>query len=426
MRILMVLHQFYPEFSGGTERVTLNLARAAQRAGHHVQVLACAVALDEVYGQASTHLPGARQAVYEGVPVMLLPRGLMQDLAFHTLDVDTDLVAPLAAWMQHERFELVHVMHTMRMSTAVLAAQRCGLPYVLSLTDFFLACPRINLVTLDNQHCGGPEGGKKCGKDCLSAPWSRETLVNRYETAQQLLAGASIRVAPSEFVAARYRAIFPECAVRVVPHGVDLLALMGSNTFDVAAQGQPAEASLTVGYVGSVIPQKGLTVLLRALARVKAPHLKLKVVGGFYGASSYHDEVQGLVEADTRVEMLGHLEPEDVYAAMRQMQLLCLPSQVPETFSLALHEAAALGVPALVSDLGAPSLQVANNGGGQVVDSADVAAWASALQALVDVPETLVAWRACLPVPVRVEEEAFFYDTLYRTMLTTSIAPQPA
>ena len=43
MRILIVLHQFFPEFSGGTERVALNLARTAQRAGHHVRVLACAV-----------------------------------------------------------------------------------------------------------------------------------------------------------------------------------------------------------------------------------------------------------------------------------------------------------------------------------------------------------------------------------------------
>jgi glycosyltransferase involved in cell wall biosynthesis len=412
MRILIVLHQFYPEFSSGTERVTLNLARAAQRAGHYVRVLACAVNPEAHHGAASATLAGALETVWEGVPVTLLPRAMLPASADYSLDVVPELVEPLVAWMQQERFELAHVMHTMRMSTAVVAAQQCGLPYVLTLTDFFLACPRINLVTLNNQLCSGPQDGKKCGKDCLSAPWSRDTLVHRYESARQLLSGASVRVAPSEFVAARYREAFADCSFRVVAHGVDLLALM-----DPEAPARGDTKTLTLGYVGSIIPQKGLTVLLRALARVKTPGLQLKVVGGFYGANNYRNEVIALAKADSRVELLGHLEAGQVYAAIRQMDLLCLPSQVPETFSLALHEAAALGVPALVSDLGAPGLQVAAHGGGQVVACSDVAAWAGAIEALATDSGQIARWQAKLPLPARLEEEAFFYDSLYRTVL---------
>ena len=412
MRLLIVLHQFYPEFSSGTERVALNLAKAAQRAGHYVRVLACAVNPEAKHGAASRTLAGALESVWEGVPVTLLLRTLLPASADYSLDVAPELVEPLAAWMKGERFELAHVMHTMRMGTAVAAMQQGGLPYILTLTDFFLACPRINLVTLGNQLCDGPQGGKKCGKDCLNAPWSRETLVRRYESAQQILAGASVRVAPSEFVAARYRAAFADCSVKVVAHGVDLLALMGHE-----APSRAETTTVTLGYVGSIIPQKGLVVLLRALARVKAPTLRLKVVGGFYGADAYRQEVMALVRADSRVKLLGHLQAAKVYEAIRQMNVLCLPSQVPETFSLALHEAAALGVPALVSDLGAPGLQVAAHGGGQVVACSDVAAWAAAMQALAAEPEQIARWQTRLPLPARLEEEAFFYDSLYRTVL---------
>ena len=412
MRLLIVLHQFYPEFSSGTERVALNLAKAAQRAGHYVRVLACAVNPDTPHGAASATLAGALESVCEGVPVTLLPRAILPASADYSLDVTPELVTPLAAWMQGERFDLAHVMHTMRMGTAVAAVQHCGLPYAVTLTDFFLACPRINLVTLGSQLCDGPQGGKKCGKDCLNAPWSRETLVSRYESAQQILAGASVRVAPSEFVAARYRAAFADCNVKVVAHGVDLLALMAQEVMSRADT-----TTVTLGYVGSIIPQKGLVVLLRALARVKAPTLRLKVVGGFYGPDAYRQEVMALVNADSRVELLGHLKAGQVYAAIGQMDVLCLPSQVPETFSLALHEAAALGVPALVSDLGAPGLQVAAHGGGQVVAHSDVAAWATALQSLAVEPDQIARWQAKLPLPVRLEEEAFFYDSLYRTVL---------
>lgn len=412
MRILIVLHQFYPEFSSGTERVALNLAKAAQRAGHYVRVLACAVNPEAHHGAASTALAGALETVWDGVPVTLLLRAMLPASADYSLEVAPELVEPLATWMKHERFDLAHVMHSMRMSTAVVAAQQCGLPYIVTLTDFFLACPRINLVTLSNQLCGGPEGGKKCGKDCLSAPWSRDTLVHRYDSARQMLAGASVRVAPSEFVAARYREAFADCSFRVVAHGVDLLALM-----DQATPAKDDTATVTLGYVGSIIPQKGLSVLLRALARVKAPGLRLKVVGGFYGPDAYRKEVLTLVKADSRVALLGHLEAGQVYAAIRQMDVFCLPSQVPETFSLALHEAAALSVPSLVSNLGAPGVQVAAHGGGQVVASSDVAAWAAAIETLAADPGKIARWQARLPLPARLEEEAFFYDSLYRTVL---------
>ena len=412
MRILIVLHQFFPEFTSGTERVTLNLAKAAQRAGHHVRVLACVVKPEASEGADCAHLAGAKETVCEGVPVTLLPRAMLPPSADYTLEVAPELVEPLVGWMKHERFDLAHVMHTMRMSTAVVAAQQCGLPYILTLTDFFLACPRINLVTLDNQICDGPQGGKKCGRDCLVAPWNRETLMRRFETARQMLVGASVLVVPSEFVAARYRHSFAECSFRVIPHGIDLLALMGEE-----APTPDIKKSLTLGYVGSIIPQKGLTILLRALARVNATDLRLEVVGGFYGTDAYHKDVLALANADPRIALLGHLEATKVYSVMQHMDLLCLPSQVPETFSLALHEAAALGVPALVSDLGAPGLQVADHGGGKVVASSDVAAWAAAIEAIVAEPEQIARWQAKLPLPVRVEEEAFFYDSLYRTLL---------
>ena len=127
MRILIILHQFYPEFSGGTERVAMNLARSAQRAGHYVRILACAVAPDAGIS-CSAHLAGAHDSVYQGVPLTLLPRAILPASADFSLEIESSLIEPIAGWMKRERFDLAHVIHTMRMSTAVLAAQHCGLP----------------------------------------------------------------------------------------------------------------------------------------------------------------------------------------------------------------------------------------------------------------------------------------------------------
>jgi len=39
MRILYVVHQFYPDSSAGTERFLLSLANAVQRSGHYAEVV---------------------------------------------------------------------------------------------------------------------------------------------------------------------------------------------------------------------------------------------------------------------------------------------------------------------------------------------------------------------------------------------------
>lgn len=416
MRILFVLHQFYPEFSSGTERVTLNLARAAQRAGHYVHILACAIDSRKNHGSDAAYLAGAKATVYQGVPITLIPRDLLPVSADYSLEVSSALVQPIAVWMKQAKFDLAHVMHSMRMSTAVLAAQQCGLPYVLTLTDFFLECARINLVTLDNEMCSGPDMGKKCGKDCLTAPWNRDSLAGRYQAGREILSGAAARVTPSGFVAGRYRQTFPDMDFRVIPHGIDLLKLMGKD--EISCGSLPVDEKLfTFGYVGSIIPQKGLDVLLRGFAKVKTPYLRLKIIGGFYGGAAYQAKVQTLADADPRVEFLGHMLEADVFTTMPQFDLLCVPSQVPETFSLSLHEAAALGIPALVSNLGAPGEYVSTHGCGQAVAAMDAGAWADAIESVVKNPALIQKWKKLLPLSMRVEEEAFFYDSIYRTLL---------
>lgn len=415
MRILIILHQFYPEFSGGTERVALNLARSAQRAGHHVRILACSISADLTMVADCQMLSGAKEMVYQGVPLTLLARERLPASADFSLEAQPELIEPLADWMRQQQYDLVHVMHTMRMSTAVLAAQRCHLPLVLTLTDFFLACSRINMVDLDNRICGGPADGKRCTQRCLTLPWSPATLLERHQFARELLEAASVRVAPSNFVADRYRSVFPSCDFRVIPHGIDFLALHGSHAS--GKQTLQGSGKLRLAYVGGVIPQKGLDLLLRAMALVRSTDLNLKVIGGFHGSSAYHEQVLALGKADPRVEFVGHLDPRYLIEALQQIDLLCLPSRVPETFSLVLHEAAALGIPALVSDLGAPAELVSQHGSGMVLPHDKVDDWATAIEWLAQEPDQVEKWRSRLPLPLRVEEESFYYDSLYRTLL---------
>ena len=200
MRVLLVIHQFFPEFSGGTERVTLQLARALQHAGHAVHVLTCHVGAPKADWQTDTVIRQAWNYTYDGVPVTAVLRGRFPAGAEIGFDVDAALADEFHAWLGRRKFQVAHVMHTMRMATAVMAIQQAGIPYQVTLTDFFLPCHQINLVNIAGDPCAGPQGGQQCAKDCRVAVWTPHSLQQRYSQAHSLLEGAAVRCVPSHFV----------------------------------------------------------------------------------------------------------------------------------------------------------------------------------------------------------------------------------
>jgi len=410
MRILIVVHQFFPEFSGGTERVALNLARMAQRAGHHVRVLACTVQPEKFFESSQlSGTPGMLETVYQGVPVTLLKRCDLPAAADISLQAEPAITHNLVAWIKQQRFDVAHVMHSMRMGSALMAIQKCLVPYVVHLTDFYLPCARVNLVNLSNELCPGPDEGRRCALQCAVPPWTTEAYAERYVHSRSVLDAAGARIAPSEYVAECYRKAYPGMHIQVIPHGIDLLAMSAAS----AQQARPAGQPLKLVYIGSIVPQKGLDVLLQALASIPDAALELKVIGGFYGDPVYQRDVRELAANDPRVSFCGVLGTNDVFRALSQSDLLCLPSKVPESFSLVLHESAAAGVPMIVSDLGAPAQQVAASQCGWVLPSGNVKAWADALRAIADDQSVISGWKKRLFLPLRVEEEAFFINSLY-------------
>lgn len=108
------------------------------------------------------------------------------------------------------------------------------------------------------------------------------------------------------------------------------------------------------------------------------------------------------------------MSAEEVPSVLSGFDVLCVPSQVPETFSLVLHEAFAAGLPAIVSDLGHIAEVVRANGCGLVATATSIPAWSDAIESVAANRNQLRLWQTKIPCPLRIEEEAFFYDQIYR------------
>jgi glycosyltransferase involved in cell wall biosynthesis len=143
-----------------------------------------------------------------------------------------------------------------------------------------------------------------------------------------------------------------------------------------------APAECVIGFVGRLVPEKGVFVLLEAAARV-SPAVRLLVVGNgpAKGALLARARALGL---DGRFELRDEVRHDEVPAQLQRMSLLVLPSLTTpawkEQFGHVLIEAMACGVPVVGSDSGAIPEVIGD--AGVVVKEGDPGALAAALDDL--------------------------------------------
>ena len=415
MRVLFVVHQFLPEFTSGTEQVTLALAKAVQRSGHRADVLTCSLDPGSDWADATPERfrrTGVQGLEVTGIPLAMLPEGAHGFVRAGGLGEReaasrrVRLERAVDGFLARGRYDVVHVAHAMRMLDVIARVRTAGLPYVLTLTDFFLLCYRINLVRQNGTLCAGPEGGRACAIHCKQGGLDMLVLEQRQAAVAEVLRGAAVRVACSDFVAEAFRREHPDLPVRVIGHGIDLLRM-----------GPPmarAGGDVVFGYVGTMSQAKGVDMLMRAFCAAPKLDARLDLVGPLSGDALFVAELTQLAASDARIRLRGAVPQADVPAALAGFDVLCLPTRLPETFSLALYEGFAAGLPALVADLGHPAGVVRAAACGRVLPDGDEAAWTAAISEVAADPAILGRWRDRLPLPARVEEETFLYSQLYR------------
>jgi glycosyltransferase involved in cell wall biosynthesis len=136
-------------------------------------------------------------------------------------------------------------------------------------------------------------------------------------------------------------------------------------------------------FVGSLIPRKGLDVLLKALARIKAQASWTLTVAGDGPEQGYLRSLATDLGIAPGIRFLGNIPPARIPKLMRDHYLFILPSYWEGRPSV-VHEAMAAALPVLASDIDGTRELVQHGKTGWLVPLGDVNALSDVLDDLIN------------------------------------------
>jgi glycosyltransferase involved in cell wall biosynthesis len=376
MKILLASHLFFPGHRAGTEVLTLELARSLRRKGHDVHIVTCTrhATID------AENMPWLTDEQYDDFKVSHINFGTKNNKlsVMHHINSPTRLNL-LANMVIRLSPDLVHFHHINGFSAAAIPKIKLlGIPVFYTATDFWALCTRTTLYRpQDNSVCSGPETPAKC-LSCANPKlpnWIAQaaikaangttakmssaimqifSLKNRLTRITSHLNAADKVITATNFQAGMLtRYGVDKNLINIVSYGVRLGDLPSQaelpNMFDISNR-------LKIIFIGSLIPIKGLHILLEALCTLpqeKLACIDLKIYGEApNGNDDYYSLLKEYVSRlNGKAGFSGTFRHDEIGAVMRNAHLCIVPSIWYENAPLVLCSAIAAGTPVLVSNM---------------------------------------------------------------------------
>ncbi len=295
MRILIINSLYRPLFFGGAEKSVTLLAEALARTGDQVSVI--------------TLHPGSEETIEElnGVRVYRVPldniywpygqerkHNSLQRLEWHLKDVWNRKAAKrVGNILDIEKPDVMHTNVIAGFSISVWReARKRNIPIIHTLRDYYMLCPRSTLF----------HNGSICQRRCLEC---RCLTFNRRQASTLV----DLVVSNSSYVLETHRrhGYFKGVPSKVIYNIAD--SFMETHKATPAAD----SGSLTFGFIGSILPEKGLDVVLEATTKLVNTHWHLRIAGG--GLTRYIEQLKHRF-GDPRIEWLGFTNSKEFYSSI--------------------------------------------------------------------------------------------------------------
>jgi glycosyltransferase involved in cell wall biosynthesis len=337
---------------------------------------------------------------YRGIPVIALRHAVPAEAD------GSDIFHPAieeAAEKLALKCDLVHVCHPMWMSSVAAAYKKHSIPTVMTLTDAWFLCPS-RLLDRWLRLCNGPEADGGC--TTCNIGLKMRPRIEQAKIAYNLPDEIS---SPSRFIPKIFERNGWSRSITVIPHGVNYANVK-------SFRGLGAEEA-TFGYIGSIAPEKGVHVLVKAVRSTSNPRLKMKIYGSPDGQRDYYETLLDLAGGDDRIQFMGHFEDEELPEIMSNLSALVIPSTYYENYPFTMLTGLAYRLPTIASNIGGMPELIRDGLNGFLFEMGDYIALANIMERIVRKPAVLNELKANIATPRRTEEEALDYENIYRRLV---------
>ncbi len=324
MRILFINVLYAPFIGGGTEIILKNLVEGMRDLGNEVKVLSFWDKDDKEEIVDGVYVYRAK------IPNLYLPYGkvrqpFLKRRLWHILDIYNPISRRIVLnQIKDFKPDVITIHNVYGWSCSIWdAISEVNIPAIQVLHDLYLLCP-TNMF----------KNNVICKDRCLTCKLMRYP----YKLKSNRLKAV---VGVSNFILNKYLSYgyFRDVQIKKV--------IYNSQKFSSFSIERKTDSKyINFGFIGTLAPNKGIEVLLKAYHRIKKPNYKLFIAGS--GKQDYEEYLKSKYKDDSIVFM-GKVEPKDFF---KNVDVTIVPSIWYEALGMVVIESFAFGVPVIGSNIG--------------------------------------------------------------------------
>jgi len=446
MKILQVVHGFPPYNFGGGEIYAYNLSRELAKQ-HEVYVF---------YRINDFQQPEFMLKQYnrDGIRAFTINNTFRKCASFEDTYRNACIAERFAAALDEIKPDVVHIQHLLYLSAMIVdEAKKRGIPVVFTLHDYWLICPQGQLLKNDLRVCPGDNH-----VDCLNCIqyqlslrknifniyylleknaysflvrlvkriylfYSRLVFLNNQEAAKLLrlrreylfsiLSKVDLFISPSHFLKNR----FIEFGI---PKNKIIYSAYGFNNDQSTMPKKNTPDRLSFGFIGNIIPAKGLHVLIDSFNRIGKRNVELKIYGrqnSYKGALGNYSRRISKEAKNKNIKFMGGFDNNRIKDILAEIDMLVVPSIWYENSPLVIQEAFLARTPVLASDIGGIPELIEHGVNGLLFAAADAAALKKELEYVLDNPGMIEKFRQQISQVKSIKDDAEQLQKIYQGLI---------
>jgi len=374
MRIVIVIHGFPPEYMAGSEVYTLHLAKELKKK-HDVFIFH---RIENPFLKEYELI----EAEFEGIKKYMINIPYLPHY-FEGRYINPKVDKIYEQFIDKIKPDIVHFGHLNYLSTNIIEiTKRKGYPVIFTLHDFWLYCPRGQLINRrDESLCYDINTNRciKCLEEYLANDEQAELKVQqRIEHIQRnVVEYVDLFVSPSKFLLNKMVGFgIPKEKMYYLDYGFNYEFFRNYK--------KKSSNKIRFGYIGRIIPTKGVHLIIDAFNKIKDNNVELRI----YGSSSTLDYLKKRTK-NKNIIFKGAYKNWEISNVLSEVDVLIVPSIWFENSPLVIHEAALAKIPVITTNLGGMAEYVKNGVNGLTFERNNVEDLLDKIKQFIKKPELI-------------------------------------